>query len=126
MADDEKPAVFSKEALRAIQEWRQLPGKRYQREATSLSSRVHEVLGGLGLGDQFTEQELTEAWRDLVGDFLASHSRPGSMHNDVLEIRLLQPSMLYMLEREQKPLLLNKLQQRFGKERIRDVKFRIG
>jgi predicted nucleic acid-binding Zn ribbon protein len=124
--DGRDTPVYSKMALRALQEWRLLPGRKYQRPEKTLSSRVHVILKGLGLEEQFTEQELNGAWKELVGDFVAQNARPGSMKRGVLEIRVLQPSVLYMLEREMKGVVLAKLQQRFGSDRVRGVRFKIG
>ena len=118
--------VLSAEALRMIQEWRLLPGKKYEREVVTVASRVHRVFQGLGLEEEFTEQELAGAWREMVGDFLAQNARPGAMRRGVLEIVVLQPSILYMLERELKGKVLRNLQERFGKERIKNVRFKIG
>ncbi len=44
----------------------------------------------------------------------------------VLEVRVLQPSILYTLEREMKPRILSKLQAEFDRKAINEVKFRIG
>jgi len=118
--------VLSAGALRMIEEWRLLPGTKYEKEVVTVASRVHRVFRGLGLEEEFTEQELAGAWREIVGDFLAQNARPGAMKRGVLEIVVLQPSILYMLERELKGKVLKNLQERFGPERIRAVRFKIG
>jgi hypothetical protein len=43
----------------------------------------------------------------------------------VLSIQVLQPSVRYELERNWKNEILAKLQARFGKKAIREIKFRI-
>jgi hypothetical protein len=43
----------------------------------------------------------------------------------VLSIQVLQPSVRYELERNWKNEILAKLQARFGKKTIREIKFRI-
>jgi hypothetical protein len=43
----------------------------------------------------------------------------------VLGIHVLQPSLRYELERNWKREILTKLQERFGKKAIREIKFRI-
>jgi predicted nucleic acid-binding Zn ribbon protein len=122
----EKEAVFSRKALEALQEWRLLPNKKRERPEQTVGGRVHLVLKGLGLEEQFNEQELTGAWREVVGDYLAENSRPGAIRRGTLEIMVLQPSILFMLERDMKSVVLKKLQTRFGAERIRKVRFRVG
>jgi hypothetical protein len=45
--------------------------------------------------------------------------------NGVLQVRVLQPSMLYELDRTMRPEIVRKLKLRFGRT-VRDVKFRVG
>ena len=84
------------------------------------------LLEGFGLEERFTENEVRNAWREIVGEFIAQHTRPHSLLSGVLEVRVLQPSILYTLEREMKPQILSKLQSAFSRKAIREVKFRIG
>ena len=109
-----------------LQEWRILPVPRRERPFKELANEVGQVLEGFGLEERFTENEVRNAWREIVGEFIAQHTRPYSLLSGVLEVRVLQPSILYTLEREMKPQILSKLQSAFGRKAIREVKFRIG
>lgn len=80
----------------------------------------------LGLGERLREEEIKKAWRELVGDFLATHSSPSAIREGVLQVRVLQPTLHYELDRVWKPQLIQKLKQRFGPRVIRDIRFRIG
>lgn len=111
---------------RILQEWRILPPVRQEREAKELSAEVLIALKGFGLDEKFTENEVRSAWARVVGEFIAQHTRPHSLLGRVLEVRVLQPSILYTLEREMKPRILSKLQAEFGRKAINEVKFRIG
>lgn len=111
---------------RILQEWRILPPLRREREVKELAAEVGHVLEGFGLNEKFTENEVRNAWTGIVGDFIAQHTRPHSLLGGVLEVRVLQPSILYTLEREMKPRILSKLQAEFDRKSIREVKFRIG
>ncbi|MFT4548104.1 MAG: putative nucleic acid-binding Zn ribbon protein [Pseudoalteromonas tetraodonis] len=111
---------------RILQEWRILPAPRKEREVQELSDVVGGVLKSLGLQEKFTENEVRVAWKGVVGDFIAQHTRPHSLLNRILEVRVVQPSILYTLEREMKPRILSKLQAEFGRKAISEVKFRIG
>ncbi|MFT5854464.1 MAG: putative nucleic acid-binding Zn ribbon protein, partial [Verrucomicrobiales bacterium] len=110
---------------RILQEWRILPAPRKEREVQELSDVVGGVLKSLGLQEKFTENEVRVAWKGVVGDFIAQHTRPHSLLNRILEVRVVQPSILYTLEREMKPRILSKLQAEFGRKAISEVKFRI-
>jgi predicted nucleic acid-binding Zn ribbon protein len=83
-------------------------------------------MSALGLGDRLREDEVRRAWREIVGDFLATHSTPAALREGTLIVRVLQPTLLYELDRVWKPQLIQKLRQRFGARNVRDVKFRIG
>jgi predicted nucleic acid-binding Zn ribbon protein len=111
---------------RILQEWRILPGVRKEREPKELANEVGGVLKSFGLQEKFTENEVRAAWKGIVGDFIAQHTRPHSLLDRILEVRVLQPSVLYTLEREMKPRILSKLQAAFGRKAINEVKFRVG
>lgn len=109
-----------------LQEWRILPAVRKEREPKELAAEVGSVLKSFGLQEKFTENEVRTAWKSIVGEFIAQHARPHSLLDRVLEVRVLQPSILYTLEREMKARVLSKLQAQFGRKAINEVKFRIG
>ena len=109
-----------------LSQWRRCGTRSLEDEPVTASSVVGRVVERLGLGDQLTEQELSSAWKEIAGEFLAEHSRPTAVKRRVLEVSVLQPAVLFTLEREMKPMILSKLQAQFGADRIRDVKFRVG
>jgi predicted nucleic acid-binding Zn ribbon protein len=80
----------------------------------------------LGLKDRLSESQITRAWRDIVGDFIAGHSAPSRLHDGVLIVAVLQPTVQFELERVWKIEILKKLKTRFGARTIRDIRFRIG
>ncbi|MEM0896817.1 MAG: DUF721 domain-containing protein [Verrucomicrobiota bacterium] len=106
--------------------WRRCDSKVMVDDPVAVSSIVGRVVNRLGLEDQLTEQELDSAWKEIVGDFLSAHSRPTAVRRRVLEVSVLQPAVLFTLEREMKPIIARKLRERFGGERIRDIRFRVG
>ena len=62
---------------KVLSEWRGLdePKSRAERCA-SVSDLLQKVMPKLGLGERLGEQQVTAAWREVVGDFLALHSLP--------------------------------------------------
>ncbi len=111
---------------RIIAEWRGLPEKAFPRHtAQPISALLGKVMSDMGLGDRLREEEVLAAWRSVVGDFIAQHSSPAKLINGVLHVRVLQPAMLYELDRTMRPEIVRKLKQRFGRA-VRDVKFRVG
>ena len=80
----------------------------------------------LGLSERLHENEVIEAWKQIVGDFIACHSAPVSLREGVLFVRVLQPSLHYQFETISKAEILRKLKQRFGGKTVRDIRFRVG
>lgn len=116
-------------ALRAavIAEWRGLPERKLRPDRWRAPGDVlPALLQQLGLAERLRENEVIDAWRDIVGDFIAAHSAPVSLRESVLFVRVLQPALHYELECVSKAGILRKLKQRFGPKIIRDIRFRVG
>jgi predicted nucleic acid-binding Zn ribbon protein len=112
---------------RALEEWRGLPDPGTQPDRTVL---VRDVLAQLapklGLENRLREEEVLAVWGELVGPFFARHSRPTKLLQGVLLVQVLQPTVLYELDRQWKSTVLQKLRTRFGGKLIKDVRFRLG
>jgi hypothetical protein len=111
---------------RVIAEWRGYNEKPFPRhDSKTVSALIGTVMKEFGLGERLREEEVLAAWRETVGEFIARHSSPSRLINGVLQVRVLQPSMLYELDRTMRPEIVRKLKLRFGRT-VRDVKFRVG
>ena len=95
------------------------------RPARALLGAVLRGLRAAGLADGLDEAEVRRMWKELAGDFISRHSEPASVNNGVLVLRVSQPSMRFHLD-QMKPLLLERIQQRLGRERIKSVRFTHG
>lgn len=116
-------------SLRAavLAEWRGLPEKKVRPDRwQSPGELLPKLMQKFGLRERLHETEVIDAWKQIVGDFIAAHSAPLSLREGVLFVRVLQPSLHYQFETISKAGILKKLKQRFGGKTIRDVKFRIG
>jgi predicted nucleic acid-binding Zn ribbon protein len=116
-------------ALRAlvVTEWRGLPeGKLRPDKWQRLGDVMPKLVQQLGLSDRLKENEITNAWRQIVGDFIAAHSAPVTLRDGVLVVRVVQPALHYQFETISKPEILRRLKQRFGSKLIRDLRFRVG
>jgi predicted nucleic acid-binding Zn ribbon protein len=116
-------------ALRAavIAEWRGLSQpKVWPDKWQAPGYLLPALMKKLGLAERLHEDEITAVWRDIVGDFIGSHSAPVRLREGVLHVRVLQPALHYQFEAISKAAILRKLKQRFGGKTIRDLKFRIG
>ena len=112
---------------RALEEWRGLPQREPGPDRTrSVGEALGQVMKDLGLKDRLSEAQVMRAWKEIVGDFLAAHSAPSRIHEGVLIVSVLQPTVQFELERAWKAEILKKLKIRFGPRMIRDIRFRIG
>ncbi len=116
-------------ALRAavLAEWRGLPDKKLRPDRWQApGDLLPKLMQQLGLSERLHETEVIDAWKQIVGDFIASHSTPVSLKAGVLFVRVLQPALHYQFETISKGEILRKLKQRFGAKVIRDLRFRVG
>lgn len=111
---------------RALAEWRGYwePQDVSKYEST-LSAAVGKTMKGLGLNDRFNEEMVFDAWNEMVDGFVAANARPVSLERRVLSIQVLHSTVHYELER-MRGELLRRMQERFGAEKIRDIRFRLG
>ncbi|GEM_PF-214556 len=86
---------------------------------------VKQAMSSLGLNNRFNEEQVFDAWNVMVSTFIASHSRPIALQKKVLSIQVLHSTVFYELER-MRGQILQKMQDQFGAEHIRDVTFRLG
>ena len=104
-------------------------------EPEDLNAGVHRaqefvaaILRGLranGAADGLDELEVRSAWKELAGDFISRHAEPVSVKGGHLVLRVTQPAMRFHLD-QMTPLLLARIQQQLGADRIRSVKFAFG
>jgi predicted nucleic acid-binding Zn ribbon protein len=112
---------------RVIEEWRGLPEPDEKPDRTlSIREVLVQLAPKLGLESRLREEEIISAWVEIVGDFFAQHSRPVRLHQGLLVVHVLQPTVLYELDRQWTSLILTKLKQRFGGKVIRELRFRVG
>ncbi len=110
-----------------LEEWRGLPQGEEKADRTVSVGEVLKLLAPkLGLASRLKEQEVLAAWSAVVGEFFARHSHPAKLWEGTLVVHVVQPTILYELDRKWKPLVLRKLKQRFGGGIIKDIRFRLG
>jgi predicted nucleic acid-binding Zn ribbon protein len=112
---------------RIIAEWRGLaePEEKPDR-AIAVRDVLQQLAPKLGLESRLREEEVIAAWAEIVGDFFALHSRPTRLHQGILLVSVLQPTVMYELDRQCKSMILSKLKDRFGSKMIRELRFRLG
>jgi len=109
-----------------ISEWRGLPEPPPRPDRRQpVADVIDTVMRKLGLGERLRQEQVLAAWRELVGDFIATHAAPHRLERGTLYIRVLEPTMHYELDRVWKPQILARFRERFGKG-IREIRFQLG
>lgn len=86
---------------------------------------VDEILRKQFFADSLDEEELKAAWKEIAGDFIGANTEPVSAKEGNLVLRVTQPAMRFHLE-QLKPQLLKTIQSRFGKDKVRSIRFNLG
>lgn len=132
MATNKRPSSSSRKnrqsdiSRQILSEWRGCD------EAPDLNAGVRRadqfisaILASAGFQDGIHEDELRAAWKELAGDFIARNSEPLSVKGGHLVLRVTQPAMRFHLE-QMKPMLLARIREHLGENRIHSVKFSLG
>lgn len=111
---------------RVLLEWRGLPEvPNPARNQQSTSTLIPRLMARLGLAGRLRDEDIAAAWRLIAGDFAARFSHPQKMRHRTLVVAVSQPAVLWTLDRS-KATLLARLQEKFGRDVIRDLRFQAG
>lgn len=125
MAKEERERLAMRK--RVLAEWRGLWTPRDTSSYTRTTEElVPALLKKLGVADRLVEERLAGAWRRLVGEFIAQHSRPVKLERRTLIVAVSQPTVMYTLERDLKRQVLAKLKEELGESALRAVRFVAG
>lgn len=121
-----KPARLGSIREEILREWR--GGD----EADDLNAGIHRaenfvaaILRAAGAEDGLHEDQVRATWKELAGDFIASHTQPVSVKGGDLILRVTQPTLRFQLE-QMKPMLLARIREQLGEGRVKTIKFTLG
>lgn len=92
---------------------------------TTPESVVTNIMKKVGLEQPLWEQTLLREWPELVGSQIAAHARPGQLDRGTLVIHIDHSIWLHELRGPTEKALLEKLQQRFGRTKIKGLRLRL-
>ena len=84
-----------------------------------------QVFKEMGLEEELWQMELKEAWPALVGEQLAARTRPGRVERGTLVVFVEHAGWLSELSRYGKREMLARLQERYGRQRIRFLRLEL-
>lgn len=85
-----------------------------------------EVLGRIQKTSGAGAVDIIEAWVHIIGPKIASMTTALAFEKGVLKVAVRSSSLYSVLCQHEKPRLLRLLQERFPKNGVRDIVFRIG
>jgi hypothetical protein len=86
---------------------------------------LEETLKSLGLKNTMKGYSLWAAWREIVGDSVASNAQPSVIRNRILFMEVSHPTWVQQLQ-FLKPTLLEKINGFLKEDFIHDIRFRLG
>jgi predicted nucleic acid-binding Zn ribbon protein len=123
-----KKSNFTPLQRRVLREWRGYDAEeddgRWREH--SVQDLLQAIMRRTGMEDRATEEELAAAWAQAAGPFISQHSRPFSLHEGVLWITVLQPSIRYSLQGAMKQQILERLRTALPQRAVRELRFTIG
>ena len=90
-----------------------------------LRSILEDTLKSLGVKTTMKGYSLWGAWREIVGDSIASNAQPSLIRNRILFIEVSHPTWIQQLQ-FLKPTLLEKINRFLKEPFIQDIRFRLG
>lgn len=108
---------------RLLEQWRGVPTPSENRHSAQVvGDVVPDLMKSLGLSDRYAEEEIGRVWTQIVGHPLCLQTVPIQLKHRTLKVRMIQPTIHYVLE-TMRDELLEKLQAQLGKERIQRLQF---
>ncbi len=109
-----------------LSEWRGAPdGPLLDLPVRSAADLAMKIVSEAGIAGRLRLEDVSAAWNQAVGAYIARHTSPDSIARGVLTVRVLQPAIHHALM-QQKPAILRKLIAKLGAKEVRDVRFRHG
>ena len=85
---------------------------------------IDKLLEEIGASGELEQKQLLDAWVNVSGDFIAKNSKPESLKNGVLVIRVVQPALRFQLE-QMKGKLLENLKRELGDGFVKTIILRV-
>lgn len=119
---------FNKGQWEVARERFQIPG--YEPPAADagalpLGALIPEVFKGMNLDVHAQVARIAAVWPEIVGPQLARNTRPAHLENKVLAIYVSHPGWIMELRGAPTTEILTRLQAKFGKNDIKNIRFAI-
>ena len=93
--------------------------------AIPLGSLIPEVFKDMKLDVHAQVSQIASKWPEIVGPQLAANTRPAHLENKILAVFVSHPGWLFELRGAPTAEILSRLQAKFGKTLIQNVRFAV-
>ncbi len=91
-----------------------------------LKSIVCNVLSRLTSGEPQKRSDLTSLWPSIAGEVLSERTKPRFGRDSCVVVWVDDSTLAFELSQRHKPVLLKRLQNQFGLDEVKDIKFFVG
>ncbi len=95
-------------------------------DAEPLKPVLDHLFSELGQPERQDRSRLTNSWPGIAGHFVAQHTKARFAEGGKVTVWVDDSTLAFELARRYKPTLLKRLQNEFGEERVKDVRFFVG
>ncbi|MBI1870756.1 MAG: DUF721 domain-containing protein [Chlamydiae bacterium] len=100
--------------------------ERKKREPTHVGKVIEDVILSLEQADLKNHGKIFFHWKEVVGDAIASHSRPYQVRSKKLKVFVDSSDWLYEITKRHEKEILEKIQSLVGKEVVKEIQYQIG
>lgn len=90
-----------------------------------LSEIVPSAMAKIGLAQRFRESALQDQWREVMGEFVAAHTRPAGLQRNILTVEVDHSAWLHEMTLFHKQAMLQNLRKKFPDLGIKELKLRL-
>ncbi len=86
---------------------------------------INQVIKKLDAKTHGQREDVVKAWQDAIDEAAATHTKPVAIKKNILTIEVDSSAWLYVLSLKKKSILAA-MQKSAGKEKVEDIRFRMG
>ena len=98
---------------------------RKKSEVVPIGGLIHQLIGKLDEEKKISEDDLLRVWGEVVGREALVYSKPYSLYKKSLFVKVTGSGWMQELSMRKRQIL-KKIQSQFGKNEIKDIKFKAG
>jgi len=117
--DGRRPTPSERRREEALEDWygpEEAPGEiaAHRSPPRPVGAVLDDVLSRLGMGDAVVLEKIQAQWAELVGADVARRARPSGLRGTALTVAVSSPTWLYVLEREHRVKITERLKAATG------------